>query len=61
MAALLLPLANAAPMLVASSVKKHLSPCMDAAFKFAKAITEDDLKSKDMNHLYDLCYSLKVG
>ena len=49
------------PVPQTQSVRKHISPCMDVAFKYAKAITEEDLKSKDMNYLYDLCYSLKVG
>lgn len=36
MSMLLLPLANAAPLLAAPVVKKFIFPGMDAAFKFSK-------------------------
>jgi ubiquitin carboxyl-terminal hydrolase 9/24 len=60
MSALLLPLSGCAPLLVVPECRKHLSPCMEIAFKYAKNIGEKELKSKDINYLSDLCYSLKV-
>lgn len=60
MSALLLPLSGCAPLLVVSECRKHLFPCMDVAFKYARNIGEKELKSKDINHLSDLCYALKV-
>ena len=60
MSALLIPLSGCAPLIVVSECRKHLSPCMEIAFKYAKNIGETELKSKDINYLSDLCYSLKV-
>ena len=41
MSMLLLPLANAAPLLAAPVVKKFIFPGMDAAFKFSKVFWSD--------------------
>eukprot|EP00090_Calanus_glacialis_P047045 TRINITY_DN9530_c0_g1_i3.p1 TRINITY_DN9530_c0_g1~~TRINITY_DN9530_c0_g1_i3.p1 ORF type:complete len:2633 (-),score=502.34 TRINITY_DN9530_c0_g1_i3:271-7929(-) len=60
MAALLQPLANCANLLVADTAQLTLSSCMEFAFKFVENLGESELKSKDINYISDLCYSLKV-
>jgi len=60
MAALLQPLANCANLLVADTAQLTLSTCMEFAFKFVENLGESELKSKDINYISDLCYSLKV-
>ena len=34
---------------------------MEFAFKFVENLGEQELKSKDINYVSDLCYSLKVS
>jgi len=60
MAALLHPLANCANLLVPDTAQLTLSSCMEFAFKFVENLGEQELKSKDINYVSDLCYSLKV-
>ena len=60
MAALLHPLANCANLLLPEMAQCSLSSCMEFAFKFVENLGEQELKSKDINYVSDLCYSLKV-
>lgn len=60
MSALLQPLANSASLMARDTAQKSLSVCMDTAFKFVENLGESELKSKDINFISDLCYSLKV-
>ena len=60
MSSLLQPLANCAELLVGETARQYLSSCMERAFKYAENLGEAELKSKDINYVSDLCYSLKV-
>ena len=60
MSALLQPLGNCANLLVPETVKTQLSSCMETAFKYLENLGEDELKSKDINFISDLCGSLKT-
>jgi len=60
MSALLQPLANCAELVVDGAARQYLSNCMDKAFKYAENLGEAELKSKDVNYVSDLCFSLKA-
>ena len=60
MSALLKPLGNCARLLVPETAKNLLSSCMETAFKYLENLGEDELKSKDINFISDLCGSLKT-
>ena len=60
MSALFRPLGNCANLLVPETVKTQLSSCMEIAFKYLETLGEDELKSKDINFISDLCGSLKT-
>ena len=60
MSSLLQPLANCANLILRDTAHTHLSSCMDHAFKYIENLGEQELKSKDINFISDLCSCLKI-
>ena len=60
MAALLQPIANAAPVLVKENIKTLIQPCVEKAFHYVEKMDEEDLKSKEITAVSDLLSAIKT-
>ena len=60
MAALLQPIANAAPVLVKENIKAVISSCVEKAFLYVEKMDDQDLKSKEITAVSDLLTAIKT-
>ena len=60
MAALLQPIANAAPVLVKENIKSAISSCVEKAFLYVEKMDDQDLKSKEITAVSDLLTAIKT-
>ena len=60
MAALLQPIANAAPILVKENIKSVISSCVEKAFLYVEKMDDQDLKSKEITAVSDLLTAIKT-
>ena len=60
MAALLQPIANAAPVLMKENIKSVISSCVEKSFVYVEKMDDQDLKSKEITAVSDLLTAIKT-